>query len=1446
MHTVSLRGARTHNLRGIDLDLELSDRGSVVVVAGVAGAGKSSLALDTLYAEGQRRYVESFSAYARQFLERLPRPPVDLLEPIPAAIAVDRAAPVRTSRSTVGTMTEVADYVRSLYATASRLHCPGCMRQVEPDDASTAARRVCEEHGDARVTVVYRLPVADVDSFLGVRDSLIASGYRRVLVGGEAVDLDRVAPSDVMPSPRPSPHPGRGGRVPNPRRDASTRVPSPRAAGRGRVRGHDASSGATAGAGELVVIADRTTSRAEDRARLAEAIEAAMKHGDGRAEVHVDGGAIARFSRDLHCAYCDTSFRDATAGLFSFNSPVGACPTCRGFGRTIEVDWDRVIPDHSLSIARGAIRPWSGKSTEWERGELAKVCKRRRIPTDVAWRLLTDEQRHVVIHGEPGADWHRGEWPGVAGWFAWMEQRTYKMHVRVLLSRYRRYEACRACGGGRLRPEASWWRIGGLSMPELLALPAGRAAETVERWQREDVAGLASHPLARTLAMELGARLSYLRSVGLGYVTLDRSSRTLSGGESQRASLASALGATLTGALVVLDEPTVGLHPADVRLLVSAIRDLASAGNLVVVVENDAAILAAADRVIELGPGAGVEGGTLVFDGAPSLLVDAPTATGRALAGKTLPVRGAPSSPLAASRPRWIELRGARGNNLRGVDARFARGGLTIVTGPSGSGKSSLVGDTLYPAAARALGQSSESAALAFDAIDGLEGLAGVVLVDQSPLGRTSRGNAGTYLKVLDELRVRFAAEPEAMRRGLVASAFSFNVEGGRCEACRGEGFETIEMQLLADVSFPCVVCGGRRFKEDVLAVRHRGVTMGQVLDMTAAEVAAWLRTGLESSSKRRSDRALDRLQPLLDVGLGYLPLGQPLNTLSGGEAQRLKLAAAIGGAAAGSLVILDEPSVGLHPSDVRELMGAIDALVRRGDTVVAVEHDMSIAACADHVIDLGPGGGDAGGELVVQGTPAEIAACERSATASFLAPLISTGSPLTPALSREGRGSVVPDRAARPIAGRGSVVPDRAARPIAARHLSPRRGERQGEGPRARGPRSPAAAATDTPRAIHVERATEHNLREVTVDIPREKLVVVTGPSGSGKSTLAFDVVYAEGQRRYLQTLSPYARQYLPQLPRPAVDRVVGVPPTISLEQRTAGAGGRSTVATVTEVAHYLRLVWSRAGEQWCPDCDVPVVARDRDQMVANVMERFAPRAAVKIAASVIRKRKGHHGPVFERAARNGITEAVVDGELRTIDATTRLERYAIHDVDLVVATVRAGDREAVGEAVSRALATGDGSVGARSGAVTLAMSSRRTCPTCDRGFPEPDPRLLSFNTKEGACPKCDGHGAIDADPAVAAKKERRRQRREKQGGRRDEPERGPSVRAARVACPACAGTRLSPIARAVKLGGRGVHEVLALPVERAASTLGGLELSERARLVAGAALGEAGTRLS
>ncbi len=901
---IRVRGARQHNLRGVDADFP---HDALTVVTGVSGSGKSSLVLDTLYAEGQRRYVESFSSYARQFLERMDRPDVDLVDGIPPAVAIEQRNAVRTSRSTVGTLTEILDYLKLLWARVGTVHCASCDRPVAPDGPDAVHRALDALPRGTRALLVFPLPPGGdlpwADRVAGLR----AAGLTRLRIA------DRVAEADPAAEP------------------------------------------AAAGPPAEVVV-DRLTAGRSPRTRVVESVETAYRLGRGRCALVIEGAPPRPFSRDLHCAPCDLPARAPVPNAFSFNSPVGACPECRGFGRVIGLDRGLIVPDPSLSLAQGAVKPWSTPATSHERKDLRRACEARGIPMDVPWRDLAEEARALVWEGDGG------KWYGVRGWFRWLEGRVYRMHVRVLLSRYRSYDLCPACAGTRLKPEALRVRVGDRTLPAVCGLPLAATLEFFAALElppeEERVSGV--------LLREVRARLGYLCAVGLEYLTLDRAARTLSGGESQRVNLTTALGSSLVNTLFVLDEPSVGLHPRDTDRLLGILERLRDRGNTVVVVEHDPDVVRRADHVLDLGPGPGEHGGEVVFQGPlRDLLADPRSLTAAHLSGRAaIPVPPSRRAPRAS-----LRVEGATLHNLRALDVEVPLGVLCGVSGVSGSGKSTLVEGILVPALLRALGRPAEEGGRCA-AFHGAERLADVVLVDQSPIGRTPRSNPATYVGAWTRIRALFAATDGARARRFSASTFSFNTDGGRCERCEGAGHETLEMQFLADVFVPCPDCRGARFRPEVLRVRLRGRTVDDLLRMTVEDALRFL---------AGDGKVVAKLAPVADVGLGYLRLGQPGTTLSGGEAQRLKLAAHVGARPSrdgrGTLFVLDEPTTGLHPEDVRVLLDALGRLVEAGHSVLVVEHNLDVLASCDALIDLGPEGGERGGLVVAAGTPEEVAA---------------------------------------------------------------------------------------------------------------------------------------------------------------------------------------------------------------------------------------------------------------------------------------------------------------------------------------------------------------------------------------------------------------------------------------------------------------------------------------
>jgi excinuclease ABC subunit A len=1327
---IVIRGARQNNLKNLTLTLPANE---LIVVTGVSGSGKSSLVFDTLYAEGQRRYVETFSPYARQFLERMDKPQVDAVEGIPPAIAIDQTNPVRTSRSTVGTMTELNDHLKLLYARAAQLHCRGCGKPVRRDTPQSIYEALPRE----RVTITFPVPVPRNFSEKEIEDLLQRQGYTRLHSRSRTL---------------------------------------------------------------IEVVQDTVTPGRTEKSRVMDAIESALRFGQGRLVAFVQGidGSVSntspdlagritppnretigkatealRFSTSLHCPSCDIAYADPTPAMFSFNSPLGACDTCRGFGRVIGVDYGLVIPDEAKSLRAGAIRPWQTPSFRECQDDLAKYAKKRGVSLDVPWREMTAADRRWVVDGDDGwVSWKKswpGKWYGVARFFKWLESKAYKMHIRVLLSKYRAYSECTACHGTRLKPDATLWKLDGKSIHEMMLMP-------VSEVQRLFATLALPKPLDEATELLLGeirTRLAYLGEVGLGYLTLDRQSRTLSGGEVQRINLTTALGTSLVNTLFVLDEPSIGLHPRDMGRVIGVMKKLRDAGNSLVVVEHDPQIMFAADRILDMGPGPGERGGEIVFFGDPAALRGKETLTGQYLSG-----RKRTEAPRAPRPPeKFLRLSGVAEHNLKDLDVDLPLERLVCVTGVSGSGKSTLVQDVLYAALRKAQGKPTETPGK-HRALEGAERIGGVVMVDQSPIGKTTRSNPASYVGAFDAIRELYAKAPAAKERKYTAGTFSFNSGNGRCPACGGKGFEHVEMQFLSDVYLRCPDCDGKRYRPEVLEVTLRGKSIAEALQMTVSEAVAFFREDAE---------VIARLQPLADVGLDYLRLGQPVPTLSGGEAQRLKLAKYLATDPKGSvplqqtLFLFDEPTTGLHFEDIAKLLQALRKLLAAGHSLIVIEHNLDVIRAADWILDLGPEGGDAGGALVCAGAPAEVMAHATSHTAK--------------ALRDYEKGTV-------PIISQSGIM-------------------------------------GTVPNCIHIHNAREHNLKSIDVEIPRQRFTVVTGVSGSGKSTLAFDILFAEGQRRYLESLNAYARQFVQVASRPDVDAIYGIPPTVAIEQRTSRGGRKSTVGTLTEIHHFLRLLFVKLGTQHCPECDIPIEPQSEDAIVARLMKAYRGETVVMLAPLVV-NRKGVYTDLAKWAASKGYKQLRVDGKLLPVRPFARLDRFKEHTIELPVGYAKATPRNEreLRERLATALEYGKGVVHVQAGKHVHVYSTKRACPSCGRSFQELDPRLFSYNSRHGWCQSCVGTGLQLKD--VGWDKERSRT------GQEDHVlDSWLEWLEVDEACPACEGKRLNPEALAVRWRGRNIAAYGNEPVERLAALFEGVKLEGREREIARDLLAELRSRL-
>src|SRR6266403_1917387 len=1476
---IEIRGARLPSLKHIAVDIP---RHRLVVITGRSGSGKSSLAFDTIYAEGQRRYDETFSPYMRQFLERMDKPRVEDIRGIPPAIAIEQSNLVKTSRSSVGTITEINDFLKLFWARTARPFCPSCGREIRPENAKSIADQVLALFNLRKDPSVAPLRSAQDDGCENGKTILITfwvavpaktkprdffqflqqQGYLRIWLNGDIIRVDSDAKIERL-----------GARV--------------------------------------QVIQDRIVVSEENRARLTEAIETALRFGKGKINVipfPVEAGvppAISKtaadtasatgrefpFSTGWHCAHCDLDIRPASPGLFSFNNPLGACPECRGFGRTIAIDLNRAIPDRSLSIAQGVVRVFRGQEMGESQKDLLRACARDEIDANTPFEELSKADQDFVINGEKRAgeytdeDYENDRWYGVRGFFRWLESKTYKMHVRVLLSRYRAYVKCPSCEGGRYQPEALNYKIVAavcdrgnqtngapsaplqLTLPQFAALPISAALDILA-----DIEVAPDDSAAAMLCDEICARLRYLCEVGVGYLTLDRSTRTLSGGEMQRVNLTTCLGASLVNTLFVIDEPSVGLHPRDVGRLVRVMHNLRDKGNTLLVVEHDEQIIRAADNLIDIGPGRGERGGELGWSGQlnefmggsaapramPNIIAERSKKSRFAASASTSPA-GRPihlsltrdylthekSIPIPKRRRKSssiIKIAGATEHNLKNLDVGIPLGIFTAITGVSGSGKSTLIQDVLYRNLLRAKGQAGEHEPGACRTVTGAHRLGEIVMVDQSPLARTPRSTPILYLGLYDRVRELFAALPEAQAQGLTASAFSFNSGSGRCERCNGTGFEKIEMQFLSDLYVRCAECEGKRFQPHVLKIQLHGKSIHDVLELTVTEAAAWF------AQIGEREKLSDPLEILEEVGLGYLRLGQPLNTLSGGESQRLKLVSHladksvspakkndVAGAAAstektvGNLFIFDEPTTGLHFDDVAILLQLFQRLIDAGHSLVVIEHNLEVIKCADWIIDLGPEAGDEGGEVVAVGTPERVAKVERSHTGRFLRDVI----PSAVEGSRRESFKITPQAPSTPLRyaqDDGGDISLRAA-----------------EEPFNRMPtgmdKMSALPARNANGAIQVHGAREHNLKNIDVAIPRDQMVVITGLSGSGKSTLAFDILFSEGQRRFLDSMSPYARQFVEQLEKPDVDLVEGLPPSVAIEQRVTRGGGKSTVATVTEIYHFLRLLFAKTGTQFCPDCDLPVEKQSAASIVKQ-LETAAKRGPLKVLAPLVKARKGFHTDVARWAERQGFDTLYVDGKLVPVAQFRKLERFKEHTIDVVVGVIDRRRIAGAREIARRALEIGRGTARLLDSKNRLTVvSTEMSCPNCGRAFEELDPRLFSFNSPHGMCEECGGFGEIwDQDLQTGANRDDESVLESELAAERESEwiDEGEASE-----CPSCHGSRLNPAARHVRVQGYTIDQFTDLSAGEAARAIAKLRFKGRDQTVAAGLIPEIQQRL-
>ncbi|MEM9445813.1 MAG: excinuclease ABC subunit UvrA [Verrucomicrobiota bacterium] len=1394
---ITIKGARQNNLQNLDLQLPINE---LIVLTGVSGSGKSSLAFDTLYAEGQRRYTETFSPYTRQFLERMDKPQVDEISGIPPAVAINQANSVRTSRSTVGTITEIADYLKMLFPRMAELRSPKTGRNIKPWSAQEIAEDLLTNHLDIEVLITFSVPFPKKTKAQEIKDFLQAQGYIRILHEQKPTRLDQVTFEKKL-----------------------------------------------AKDGRVVVIQDRVKLTQANKSRLIESLATGLKLGKKHIVIYScrDQAILKKYSSTWSDPDTGETYLAPTPSLFSFNNPVGACPSCKGFGRIIEIDYQRALPDRTIGVEDGVVKPFQTESFKDCQKDLERACKKKKIPTGIAFRKLSPEDQHFIIYGEidtiSEAEWDGKSWYGVKGFFDWLETKTYKMHVRILLSKYRAYRTCPDCSGNRFNEKLNNWFLGNeeelhkggfrsLALPEINNLPLRDCQKFFDHIKTADSS-------CDILLRQIRSRLMFLNQVGLGYLTLNRSTRTLSGGEVQRVNLTTCLGTSLVQTLFVLDEPSIGLHTRDTDQLIQVLKNLRDQGNTVIVVEHDDAMMLAADTLLELGPGPGNNGGSITFQGSrESLLTSTDSLTGQYLSGQkqiSIPEKRRPVAAPKTSRSKtkentppvneWIFFKGASHHNIQNLNVEIPLQRLVCITGVSGSGKSTLVHDVIYKHVLLALGKNPDEPGK-LKSIKGATSITDALLVDQTPLAATPRSTPALYADCYDDIRSLFAMTDAAQRAGLTASAFSFNTGNGRCDRCGGSGYEKISMQFLSDLFVLCPACEGKRFQSHVLDILFEGKSIHEVLHLTISEAIVFFADVQEKTSQDSTkvpkfcSSIIEKLKLIAEVGLGYLKLGQPINNLSGGEAQRLKLVSTLAQSLAGftprkkrtdkrnpelpgakpkpknKLIILDEPTTGLHFDDIRMLLNVFQRLVDAGHTLIVIEHNLDVIKCADWVLDLGPEAGDQGGRLMAAGTPEQIADNPASLTGKYLKTKLNPIKKLGPKHKNNTKRKASLNK-----------------------------------------------AKNGTHNTISITGARHHNLKDIDIDIPRNQNIVITGLSGSGKSSLAFDLLFAEGQRRYLDCLNTYARQFVEQLEKPDVDSIVGIPPSVAIEQRTTRGGRKSTVATVTEIYHFLRLLYSKLGVQHDPDTLEPAILQGADEIIARVHKELKSNRKVSkelsLLAPLIKSRKGFHKEVAKWAKKKGYHYLRVDGKWVEPSKFEALDRYREHTIDVILGNMTSESKNLASQ-INHALEIGKGTFYTldNQGDETI-YSTQLFCPSTGRSFDELDPRLFSYNSPHGWCPECQGYGTVAEVKLQAEDEAEREQELEQLLEEKEETE--------FVECSTCQGARLNAQARAVYFEGRSVPEINAMTVVELKHFLLNLKLNKRSKVIARDILPEITQRL-
>lgn len=1308
---ILIKNARQNNLKNLNLKIPL---GKFITVTGVSGSGKSSLAISTISAEGQRRYIETFSTYARQFMDKFPPPDVDSIEGIPPSISVEHSNPIRTSRSTIATISEISDFLKVLFSEASTIECKTCHREVKKYSEEEIVEKIFSHHSGKKIVVSFPISIPSAQT-KGNNDSIIspdnivqyitAQGFSRAIFKKTLVEI-----------------------TPSLLKKAKS---------------------------EIDILTDIVSVNEKNRRRLFDSISLAYKMARGKLtlwQVHTTNSSTStgkievkhfeKFSASCICPYCGIEYSPPQRNLFSYNSPLGACPACRGFGTQIIIDPAKVIPDERRSLREGAIRPWlTGYSTECYY-DLKDFCKSAGIPMDVPYQKLPPEHKNLIWKG-------RGSWYGIEGYFKYLESHSYKMHYRVLLSRYRSYITCPTCKGTRFNPEIHIYRVDGISIANFYSMSISSALRFCRAFREKRQKWLSKSALSSL--NEIISRLSYLEAVGVGYLTLLRETRSLSGGELARVGLASAIGSNLTSTLYVFDEPTVGLHPRDVAKLISAMKKLCERGNTCICVEHDLDVISSSDIMIDLGPGSAHKGGRVVYMGSPRVSPDDPSVkksiTLKYLTGKNRihPPKSSRCKTKTASN--FLLIKEASLRNLSNINVKIPLNTFTCITGVSGSGKTTLVRDVVYENIQK-LAKNPSAKLKGCTGIEGYQGFKSVRFIDATPMYESPRITPATFTGIWGEIRKLLSQSPVAKSKNLPASFFSFNSGEGRCSRCGGAGYEKIEMQFLPDIHIQCPVCEGKRFTDEALEVKFRGKNAHEILSMSISEAVEFF--------KDHQGEGFHPLKILLEVGLGYLLLGQPFTTLSSGEMQRIKLAEVISGIGlqGKSLILMDEPTMGFHLEDVKHLLKLIQMLVDKGGTVVCIEHNPEFIKCSDWIIDLGPEGGEGGGRIVTEGTPQEVASSNKGYTSKWLKRAIH------PSPSPEVTAQAVPMKEKQKKRYEGYIV---------------------------------------------IKGGRQNNLKNIDVMIPYNKFTLITGPSGSGKSSLVFDILFAEAQRRYIDTLSPYIRGYLKSLPHPELDHAYGLPPSVAIEQRAVKGGMRSTVGTITEISPFIRLLFARGGVRYCPQCNIEVKPKSPELFYDEIKNIF-PNTEVEILAPVVKARKGQHTEVILNCFKAGCKRIRIDGKVYGKKNLPQIARYKVHFIEAVAGSfhTRKTEKSLAHPIINLAVKLGKGEIIVNPIKADFSnsalLSTKSVCPRCGRGFAQLDPRHFSFNSPLGACERCKGMGYIIEDEFDEQQEEF------------DEDFNPPL-------CPDCKGKRLKNEYLHVKLCGYNIAQLTSLPAVEAIS---------------------------